>query len=1676
MIKKELKAHLFGASRKSWPGLRLVTFDQGRLGHQRKKPTTVLTNLPAFEELHGLQGEGCDDSPLPTKLADRIRTSRSWAAWAPGLVAAIKESLRRLLGVLEEEGRNGDAHNMSKMDLAAWHRHIKQGHIPFRADCRICGEAMGCDKPHKRLGGSATKFTMSADLCGPFPAGRDLGTGVTCKYALISTVAVPIVSELPGEVAEPYDTADDVKHTEDLPCDPEEREMLSDDEVQRLNALAQIEEAQEAPGHQNITFAEVIPDRTVESLVRALSRLHAKYRMLGIQVYRLHTDRERSFASVPIQKWCEQRQLRLTLTAGDDSKANGRIEGEVNQIKRRTRLLLHDSGLPQSLWPTALRHAAEGRVRLQLERLGLPSPPMLRYGASVLVKSKRWHRAGQLSMPYRTMQLLGPCPYMSHGWIARDKKGQLLHVRTALEPSPVADQAIMDLQEVPSIKHRIVGKHPPPLPDHPLAGAVGALYDKSDPALAACRAGGEDPLPLLDEVGRSLALQFEDEGDSEEVVGGPTPDSLDQGDQCQHPDLPGELEDPMCCSRQQAEQWHELEQQRHWALKQLWCQGLREVAVGEDAGSVHGSWLREVELLLRGAEDQLSFQHSSLQNYKMASLAPMAGSTEVPVTVLQTYTVSLQQVRKELEKWKPPLRDEYGQLVSSTQAIKPTTEEKLRLDPRFPTMELAPAMLVPTVKSPHGRLRARVVICGNHLTKVNEDQDNSASEMKAKDQAPYSLYAGGADGTTLRCLMRCAAQRSWSIGTVDIKTAFLLAPRPDERERLLVARPPRVLVEAGICPPTELWEISHAVYGLNDAPANWSHYRDRELPQLRFKADGHEYQLVTTPEPNLWKLVKTQPNSIPEEDTSEGFLAVYVDDMLVAAPSPLAQAVIDGIRARWRCSEPEWASSEKSLKFCGFEIKCRPGEVILNQTSYTRDLLARHEGIKSRQTPLPLGVQDELEENISIEQVRKAQALVGELLWLSGRTRPDLSYGVSIMGRLVTKAPGKVLEWGAHMLGYLHSTVDYELCYTKQVFEAPSIESEAAKLPSVRVFSDASHGPQGGRGQQGLLVTYNGSPVQWESRQQPFATLSSAESELMGYVDGVVMGESVAAIVNILEDHKLHFEGEQVLCGDSQTVLKILVAPDGPWRTRHLRLRAYVIKERIQQQCWRTLHVPGTELPSDLLTKPIVNPTSWQRFFQFLGARVPSGIGQKEEHQSVCSRLQAVVAGILGMAVWNPIHEAHKIARCLTVTALVAYLASKAQDLKKIIGHLPAESQTKGPRGRDSVETRSVREDEPTALGGEEDTRSVREDEPTAGLGGRAGDISLRGSRAAAFEPRCHGHGVRLAAMRAEPSTESGTWTVAGPHEWPQFRLPPQGRDRWGRLRDGWWVRHHVKPRKRPFHPVHRQTPFDAAQIRSGRVTVVWLHGEKSVVEDDWRSGTRPMVPTEEQWVGYSFFRDNPPQPPLPEHATLDSQTSSSTPAGQTTGSSSTPTPPGQSLSTSQVSASSGPPPVRPEEELLRGIRRVRRGSTDSSTGTLTSTLSSTMTASTRGMDAMEAPLTLGYLGRMRGQENRGERPAPANMQVPLEEERSDWILSLHSEGLLLARHPNLPDEATPQWLGIQMPVARSSRPAGAGRPSEASRPAARSEGNRPAARSSSGPMPINEEWDSDGSYELLEN
>ena len=208
-------------------GLRLIHFDQGSMGHARRKPTTILSNLPELYQLQGLRGDGHESEPLPASLSRRMDASEEWAAWAPGLVKAIQHSMTWFLSSLTLEEQGECIPQMAKLDMDAWRRHAHQGHIPFRSDCRICAEAMGCDAPHRRVGGASTHFVLSVDICGPFEAGKDYGTGMFCRYALVGTVAVPILGDLPGAGDEPCDHPEALKEVPELPELEEEIEMVT---------------------------------------------------------------------------------------------------------------------------------------------------------------------------------------------------------------------------------------------------------------------------------------------------------------------------------------------------------------------------------------------------------------------------------------------------------------------------------------------------------------------------------------------------------------------------------------------------------------------------------------------------------------------------------------------------------------------------------------------------------------------------------------------------------------------------------------------------------------------------------------------------------------------------------------------------------------------------------------------------------------------------------------------------------------------------------------------------------------------------------------------------------------------------------------------------------------------------------------------------------------------------------------------------------------------------------------------------------------------------------------------------------------------------------------------------------------------------------------------------------
>ena len=154
-----------------------------------------MTNLPDMRELDGCHS-GERERHLAVNLDERMHQTASWSLWAPGLRAAIKTSLL----VLVEWYGIAPPKLPKSLGLDQWKQHIKQGHQPYRRDCRTCILNMAGSKPHRRrehAGSSA--WTMFVDLVNLLPNARDLATKKIVKYGVVATALVPVFDSPPGD-------------------------------------------------------------------------------------------------------------------------------------------------------------------------------------------------------------------------------------------------------------------------------------------------------------------------------------------------------------------------------------------------------------------------------------------------------------------------------------------------------------------------------------------------------------------------------------------------------------------------------------------------------------------------------------------------------------------------------------------------------------------------------------------------------------------------------------------------------------------------------------------------------------------------------------------------------------------------------------------------------------------------------------------------------------------------------------------------------------------------------------------------------------------------------------------------------------------------------------------------------------------------------------------------------------------------------------------------------------------------------------------------------------------------------------------------------------------------------------------------------------------------------------
>ena len=564
---------------------------------------------------------------------------------------------------------------------------------------------------------------------------------------------------------------------------------------------------------------------------------------------------------------------------------------------------------------------------------------------------------------------------------------------------------------------------------------------------------------------------------------------------------------------------------------------------------------------------------------------------------LQTKIVSQAEVRRELPKWYDSIVDEHQSLVKKSEAVEELLDGEYNAlieDPSI-SVEVIPAKLVFNRK-PTGRRKTRIVGCGNFC-----EHDSSTQKT--------DLFASGAGAESIRMMIRkCALETSWHLVSVDVKTAFLQAPlmdmQKDGKIKVTIVRVPSILREAGIT-TARYWRVKKALYGLSSAPRSWSTHRDKVLSDLRIAHGKGTLRLRKMNEDaNLWYvlkypcvsevLVEHADRLEPRDAEYVGVIALYVDDILVASTKEIAGAVVKGLESVWELSSPDWLSKEGDyLKFAGFELVRTAEGIRLHQESYVRDLLEQCEDtvLGTERTPaVKMGVyEDPVDHSERLELTKRAQGLVGQLLWLSGRTRPDLAYAVSVAASKIVPNPREAVARAEHLVRYLRHAPGVALHYKPATGRCGRWNQlrHGQTSTTIEVYTDASFAAdEQCRSFGSVQLFWGGALISWAATRQTLIAAHTAESELYSLAEGHLMGKAFRPTVAALSTVG---EGEitcRLYC-DNAAAVQLCVLEAGSWRTRHLRLRGAVIRQDLEREEWSLAHLDGVYMPADLGTKPV---------------------------------------------------------------------------------------------------------------------------------------------------------------------------------------------------------------------------------------------------------------------------------------------------------------------------------------------------------------------------------------------------------------------------------------------------------------------------------------------------------
>jgi hypothetical protein len=524
-------------------------------------------------------------------------------------------------------------------------------------------------------------------------------------------------------------------------------------------------------------------------------------------------------------------------------------------------------------------------------------------------------------------------------------------------------------------------------------------------------------------------------------------------------------------------------------------------------------------------------------------------------------TPTLQQAMKRADKelWLDAMQAEFDALeAQATWEIVPRPMDRKVISVKWVLrIKWDKDRKLPTYK---GRM------CARGFTQVqNVDYEDTFSPTLSK--------------TGLRLLLALAVQLGMKIHAIDCKNAFLNGNIDKE---IYIEQPPYFIKE-GTTAQSHVCRLKKALYGLKQAPLIWCQTLKKVLVQTGFEQMEYEPCIFIKRSDTKNITTKRQYDVLGSWDDlvkNPDFciLGVYVDDITIISMSEdsiqKAKAVIQGAFSI--------KDEGQITKIIGVEVDQIAHGLVLTQRSFLTEVLARQGMEKCNMNRIPM--EPDSVTRLTGESDAKPienhwyRSIVGELLYATVCTRPDLSFAVNLCARAVEKPTTDHEAAIKKILRYVKAFPDVGLVYKK-----------SGKPLRLVAYSDSDFATDKScsKSTTGYVICLNGCAVSWCTSKQKAVSLSTVEAEY------------IAACQAVKEVMWIQYLLAEIIGTDTLQCPLLLLDSAGAEalaqnegvsnKTKHIRYCHHFIRQCAEHKLIAIRHIEGAENPADMLTKPLAH-------------------------------------------------------------------------------------------------------------------------------------------------------------------------------------------------------------------------------------------------------------------------------------------------------------------------------------------------------------------------------------------------------------------------------------------------------------------------------------------------------